>query len=463
MNPSPEDRIGRPGIPVGTDARGAETLVRDPINSRLAAPANDDAAERSVHDAPAEAAQPRTRLIQRVDDRSPERANRQALEDLAAGAAGLAIVFENAPNGFGTGLPATAEAIDVALRDVPLGRTHLRLDAHLQSRATADALVRLLAARRVAPERLDLSFGIDPAAIFAGAGLLRMSIEALEASMPQSLAHFFGLGVPGILLEADSRVFHNAGASEAQELGIMLASTVGYLRMFEEARQPALYAAAHVGFALCVDQDRAATAVKVAALRRLWDRVLDGYSVSRLPIAIHAETSYRMMTAGDDEANAARAVLAVLGAAEAGITTVAALAHVPGMRPPSEASRRTLRTMLSTLLAEYDPECEQRLSGSSFERRVEALCEAAWDELRRIESEGGILASLRDGHVQSRVLASRADRLAAGSAAGATQSVAAQAPRPTRTGNEEDLREGAVFCQRLEPIRWEELEAAAAA
>ena len=91
--------------------------------------------------------------------------------------------------------------------------------------------------------------GIDPAAIFAGNGSLRMSIEAMHASMPQSLAHFFALGVPGILLEADGRVFHNAGATDTQELGIMLASALAYLRMFEEARQPVLYAAAHVGFA----------------------------------------------------------------------------------------------------------------------------------------------------------------------------------------------------------------------
>src|SRR5690606_14840157 len=148
-----------------------------------------------------------------------------------------------------------------------------------------------------------LSFGIDPAAIFAGSGRLRMSIEALQASMPQSLAHFFALGVPGILLEADGRVFHNAGATEAQELGIMIASAVWHLRLFEEARQALVYAAPHIGFALAVDQNQFLSVAKIRALRRLWARVQECCSVPVSAAEVHAETSWRMITARDPETN----------------------------------------------------------------------------------------------------------------------------------------------------------------
>ncbi len=152
------------------------------------------------------------------------RANAQAKEDIAQGATGLALVFEGAPNAFGYGLPATPEALETVLEDIPLNRTHLRIDVHPASRAMADWLVALLARKAADPSKLSLSFGIDPAAIFAGTGRLSMSIEALQASMPQSLAHFFAVGIPGVLLEADGRVFHNAGATEAQELGAMIAA-----------------------------------------------------------------------------------------------------------------------------------------------------------------------------------------------------------------------------------------------
>ncbi len=231
--------------------------------------------DRSVTAEPLARANPSSPWIvsQRIDDPDIGRAKAQALEDVAQGATGLSLVFEGAPNAFGYGLPRTAEALETVLDGVPLNRIQVRIDAHPWSRAVADWLVAFLSKRRSDPAKLNLSFGIDPAAIFAGTGRLRMSIEALQASMPQSLAHFFSMGVPGVLLEADGRVFHNAGATEAQELGTMMASAVSYLRMFEEARQPLVYAAPHIGFALSVDQDQFVSMAKVRALRRLWARV----------------------------------------------------------------------------------------------------------------------------------------------------------------------------------------------
>ena len=151
-------------------------------------------------------------VSQRVDDPDVERARAQVAEDIAQGATGLSLVFEGAPNSFGYGLPYAPDTIDRVLEGVPLDQTYLRVDVHPASRAMADWLTAFLAKRRVDPARLNLSFGIDPAAIFAGTGRLRMSIEALQASMPQSLAHFFAMDVPGVLLEADGRVFHNSGA-----------------------------------------------------------------------------------------------------------------------------------------------------------------------------------------------------------------------------------------------------------
>ncbi|MBX3529258.1 MAG: methylmalonyl-CoA mutase [Rhizobiaceae bacterium] len=395
------------------------------------------------------------KLLQRLDDRSPERAARQAAEDLAAGIDGFSVIFQGAPNAFGHGLPATQEALAAALRDVPLGRTHLRIDVHPQSRASVDWLVRLLATRKIAPERLDISFGIDPAAIFAGTGVLRMSIEALAASMPQSLAHYFVLGVPGVLLEADGRVFHNAGASDAQELGIMLASTVGYLRMFEEARQPAIYAAAHVGFAVSVEQDRLATAAKLAALHQLWERMLASYGVPPLPVAVHAESSYRMMTAAEPETNVVRAVLAAQGAIEAGATTVTALPHDVALRLPDDVARRRVRSALAVLGREGGAHAGLTPSDVAFAERAAQLAEAGWQEMRRIDAEGGILRSLQDGRLQKRILATRDARLA-------ELGRAPHAP-PLHRGRREESGDAAAFCQRLDPVRWEEFSTAEAA
>jgi methylmalonyl-CoA mutase len=231
--------------------------------------------------------------------------------------------------------------------------------------------------------------------------------------MPQSLAHFFALGVPGILLEADGRVLHNAGATEAQELGFMLASAVSHLRLFEQARQALIYAAPHIGFALGVDQDQFLSMAKIRALRRLWTRVQEACSVPPSEAIIHAETSYRMMTAADAETNILRNTIASFAAAVGGADSISVLPHTIAHGLPAGFARRVARNTQSIMAREshLDHVADPAFGSGSLEALTEDLCVAAWAEFQRIEAEGGVLASLRDGHVQKRVIEAR-ERLA---------------------------------------------------
>jgi methylmalonyl-CoA mutase len=405
-------------------------------------------------------------IVQRVDDPDTARANAQALEDIAQGATGLSLVFEGAPNAFGYGLPGTAEALQAVLENVALNRTHIRIDVHPASRAMADWLVALLTKRRAEPAKLRLSFGIDSAAIFAGTGRLRMSIEALQASMPQSLAHFFALGVPGVLLEADGRVFHNAGATEAQELGIVLAAAVSHLKLFEQARQALIYAAPHIGFSLSVDQDQFQSMAKIRALRRLWERAQQACSIPPSAAAIHAETSYRMMTAKDPETNILRTTLAGFAAAAGGADSISVLPHTIALGLPDAFARRIARNTQLILAGEShvdfvtDPAC----GSGGIEALTTALCDAAWKEFQWIEAEGGILASLSEGYIQNRVLAAREARTQeyrdGKRALVGTTLYPAKQEVPVRTLEAERRplpTDGAAFCQRLDAVRIDEL------
>ncbi|MER9880445.1 methylmalonyl-CoA mutase subunit beta [Mesorhizobium sp. M0118] len=420
--------------------------------------------ERSVTAEPVVRANPGSPWIvsQRIDDPDIGRASAQALEDVAQGATGLSLVFEGAPNAFGYGLPRTAEALEGVLDGVPLNRVQVRIDAHPWSRAVADWLVAFLTKRRSDPAKLNLSFGIDPAAIFAGTGRLRMSIEALQASMPQSLAHFFSMGVPGVLLEADGRVFHNAGASEAQELGTMLASAVSYLRLFEKARQPLVYAAPHIGFALSVDQDQFVSTAKVRALRRLWARVQEACSIPPSTASIHAETSFRMMTAADPETNILRTTIAAFAAAAGGADSIAILPHTIAHGLPAGFARRVARNAQLIMANEShidhvaDPVC----GSGAVEALTAELCAAAWQEFQQIEAEGGVLTSLEQGHIQRRVQAASARRNTAYQAGEraivGTTLHPSKTERPVETLAAERrpaFTEGVAVCEPLFPIR----------
>ncbi|BCH34036.1 methylmalonyl-CoA mutase [Mesorhizobium sp. L-8-10] len=413
-------------------------------------------------------ANPATRwtVTQRIDDPDPTRANRQAQEDVAQGATGLSIVFEGAPNAFGYGLPANPDALAKALDGIDIARTHLRIDVHPMSRASIDWLVALLTARRVDPANLSLSFGIDPAAIFAGTGRLRMSVEALLASMPQSLAHFFGLGVPGVLLEADGRVFHNGGATEAQELGIMLAAAVSHLRMFEAARQPLVYAAPHIGFALSVDQDQFLSMAKVRALRKLWARAQEACSIAPVPCQVHAETSWRMMTAKDPETNILRATVACFAAATGGADSISILPHTITHGLPDAFARRVARNTQLVMAGEshVDFVADPAIGSGGIEALTDGLCEQAWKEFQAIEAEGGPLKSLADNRLQVRVGEARDKRAKAyrdkkRSIVGTTL-YPLKSERPVSTLDAERRpapQEGTVFCEALGALRIDEL------
>ncbi|UVK38171.1 methylmalonyl-CoA mutase subunit beta [Mesorhizobium sp. AR10] len=420
--------------------------------------------DRSVTAEPLVRANPRSPWIvsQRMDDPDVDRAKAQAMDDVAQGATGLSLVFEGAPNAFGYGLPRTAKALETVLDGVPLNRIQVRIDAHPWSRAVADWLVAFLGKRRSDPAKLNLSFGIDPAAIFAGTGRLRMSIEALQASMPQSLAHFFSMGVPGVLLEADGRVFHNAGGTEAQELGTMLASAVSYLRMFEQARQPLVYAAPHIGFALSVDQDQLLSMAKVRALRRLWARIQETCSIPASTASIHAETSFRMMTAADPETNILRTAIAAFAAAAGGADSISILPHTIVHGLPAGFARRVARNAQLIMANEshVDHVADPAYGSGAVEALTAELCEAAWEEFQRIEAEGGVLSSLQQGHIQKRVKAAAARRNAAYQAGErviiGTTLYPVKTERPVETLAAERrpaFTEGVAVCEPLFPIR----------
>lgn len=405
-------------------------------------------------------------VVQRIDDPDPLRANRQALEDVAQGATGLSLVFEGAPNAFGYGLPAARETLDAVLAGIPLNRIHLRVDAHPASRAVADWLAAYLGKQRIDPTRLSLSFGIDPAAIFAGTGRLSMTIEALQASMPQSLAHFFALGVPGVLLEADGRVFHNAGATEAQELGAMLASAAAHLRLFEDARQALVYAAPHIGFAVSVDHDQFLSMAKVRALRKLWARTQELSSIPPATAAIHAESSYRMMTAADPETNILRTTIACFAAAAGGADSLSILPHTIAHGLPTSFQRRIARNAQLVMAEESHVGfvADPAAGSGGIEALTDALCEKAWSEFRIIEKEGGILRSLAAGHLQRRIAAARDERARQFSegkrAIVGTTLYRLDKEKPVEllaAGKRPMPTDGAVFCDRLDAVRTDEL------
>jgi methylmalonyl-CoA mutase len=352
--------------------------------------------------------------LQRVDDPDVTRAATQAQIDAEGGADGLALVFEGAANAFGRGLPATEDALRAVLANINLETTAIRIDAHPAIRRSADWLVSLFEERKPDLRKVRLAIGIDTSSIFASTGRLGMTLEALRASLPQSMSGFFSVGLPGILLEGDSRFIHNAGGTAALELGHALAVGIQHLRLFNEARQPLIYGAPIIGFALALDQDFFVGIAKLRAMRLLWRRAQELCGIETpVETRIHVETSFRMASAIDAETNILRNVIALTAAALGGADTISVLPHSIALGLPDAQARRLARMMhlVARDEAHLGLVMDPAAGSGAVEALTDALCAAAWAEFQKLEQEGGPLASIAAGQLQARVVAAAATRV----------------------------------------------------
>lgn len=81
-------------------------------------------------------------------------------------------------------------------------------------------------------------------------------------------------GLPGVrAIVVDALPFHDAGGTDAQELGFALAAGVEYLRAMRERGLSSAAAFRQLEFRYAATADQFATTAKLRAARRTWARV----------------------------------------------------------------------------------------------------------------------------------------------------------------------------------------------
>lgn len=338
-------------------------------------------------------------IVQRVDDPDTERANQQALDDLENGASGLAVAFMGSQAARGFGLAAEHADFASALAGVDLNLIALRLDAGPDQEAAVSAVCALVAGRNLSPDTLSIDWGIDAAGSISSDAIRRLS----------------DLGYAGPVFRADGRAAHEAGASEAQELAVLLAAGVAGLRALVAAGSTLEKARNALSFLAVADHDLLLSVSKLRALRRLWARVEEACGLVSKPIRLHAETAWRMLATADVDTNLLRNTIAVFAAAIGGADSIGVLPHTSPHGLPEAHARRIARNTQLVLAHEANlwRVSDPAAASGAFEALTDALCETAWPLFQAIEAEGGMARALESGHVQAMIAKSRAERAAA--------------------------------------------------
>lgn len=297
-------------------------------------------------------------LFQRADHPDAAKANAQALDDLANGATGLVLVAKGASSARGFGIdPALIACV---LQEVHLHAVALRIEGD-----GGMALADLIAEQPIDPERMVVSFGL---------------------AEPQTAAELARRGYAGPYMEADGRVWHERGATEAQELGATLAEAVGLMRRLDHLNDVHLVRA--VGVTLAATQDMFATLAKFRAMRLLWKRVLQASGLPDAALRLHGETSWRMTAVRDPHTNILRATAAVFGAGLGGADSMTVLPFSLAQGLPNAFSRRVARNVQTILMEESNLwRVADPASGSGYvEILTSQFCDKAWTVFQRAEA-----------------------------------------------------------------------------
>ena len=316
--------------------------------------------------------------LARVDQPNPADANRQALDDLENGAAGLQIVLSGATGAYGFGLAPDFDTLDHALESVILETAlPISIDAGASGTQAAAHLEAIVVARKLTPGDVRILFGLDP--LLEDAALCATTAMRLRRA-----------GYTAPIIVADARRAHMAGGAEAQELSLALASAVSALRALEGAGMSLDDARGAIFFRVAADADQFLTMSKLRALRLLWARIEEACGLTPKPALIHAETAWRMITRRDPYVNLLRTTTAAFAAGLGGADHVSVLPFTQALGLPDPFARRLARNTQLVLIEEANlgRVTDAGAGAGGVEALTQEIAQAAWTLFQASEAAG---------------------------------------------------------------------------
>lgn len=340
---------------------------------------------------------------------SAEETNAEILRDLERGVSSVEIALDCTGQ---QGVQITTlEDFETALAGVRADYAGVALSHLNASGVTASALLALWAEKQENAAELAIDFNMDPLGALARSGKLSGGLVAAFDRLAAVITPMGEKFPKAGLVRIDATSVHEAGGSEAQELGALIASAIDTLRRLDgKADIAALYR--RMSFAMALDANYGIGIAKLRAARRLWARCLEALGLPAAPMRLQGVTSARMLTKYDPWTNMLRVTAAVFAGAAGGADIVTSRAFNEALGRPEELGRRIARnTQIIAMEESQLGRVADPTGGAWFtETLADDLAEAAWAEFQKIESEGGYGASLISGIFQGRVKAVREAR-----------------------------------------------------
>ena len=290
-------------------------------------------------------------ILQRTTGTDPAAVNAVLLDDLEGGCSG--VVLQLAAPGQ-AGLPADAKSLTRALDGVRLDwGVSVALEGGGAFEQAAEGLLGALVKSGRDAAHCSIAFNADPLGALARTGGLEQDEALFMAALTRVYDRVADLPKVRAIL-VDGRLYHDAGASEAQELACMAATLVAYLRGLDAAGRAPNAALPRFSFALAADAQIFPTIAKLRAARRLIGRIAEACGTGPATHNVHlsVQTSARMMARRDAYTNLLRTTVACAAAAMGGADAITVLPFSWALGQPDALARRMARNTQIVLMEE---------------------------------------------------------------------------------------------------------------
>ncbi|KAA1262360.1 Methylmalonyl-CoA mutase small subunit [Rubripirellula obstinata] len=352
--------------------------------------------------------------------------NEAILADLQGGVTSLQLQFDRATRvGYDlTDSDATAlvgddgmmayslSDFETALEGVQLELVDLALDAGGSFIPAAATLAALWKEKKVTSDKARGAFNADPLKTLAAEGQLPVDAETAIADMA-NLAAWTAGNLPKVTaVGVDTSVYHDSGATAAEDIAFSMATALQYLRAMTDAGMSIDDAAKQILFRFSLGTHHFLAIAKLRAARQLWSRILEASGSSAVGMKIHARTGNRVMTQRDPYVNLLRNSVAVFAALTGGVDAITSLPfdHAAGL--PNDFSRRIARNTVLILQEESHLHRVMDPAGGSWflENLTSEMSEKAWAVFQEVEAQGGMLPALKSNFIADKIDSAYAPR-----------------------------------------------------
>jgi methylmalonyl-CoA mutase len=339
-----------------------------------------------------------------VDHPDPKTAHDLALAELQGGATSLLIRID--PTGAEGVAVASRADLETVLEGVYLDLAPVALDAGFLGVEAANWLCDLAESKTLKPH---LHLGMDPLGAFARAGSSPGPIAAhLKAAADLSAKRE---GVVSAVL-ASGQALHEAGGTEAQEIGFMAAAALAYAKAGAEAGLNEAAALSRIALGVAADADYFTLTAKLRAARLVWAKLVGAVTSTPIPARIEARASRRMLSRLDPWVNMLRLTAAGFGAAVGGADAIVLEPFTQPLGRATPFARRQARNTQLVLMEEaHLGRVADPAAGAWYlETLTDEIARKAWRFFQAIEAKGGAAAALSSGFIAEAVAEARKAR-----------------------------------------------------